>query len=358
MNLKGNKGWQDNTDNLLEEDYDSDDFLDVEDDDEEENITETERKFSFKVNGKVLKDEEYDEYIRKLVNDYHSEDDYLKMNAAEEIIRSLGGLITSIINQRVDKSSQHYNDLVQEARIAVLMDLEKYDPDKARLSTFFFKRIKHAVHQYISEFINESSIYMQKNMKLVKDKINDFEQMKILNPNFSFTNEMIATETNLSIEQVKNIRILIARQKGKTLYEEEPYADNPEAGMPLKLADEQELLEDEILAKERIAFIRKAIQQLNSEEQQVILYAFGFIGNQRYTNGEIASKMGISKDMVIRIVNRAKDKLKKILSSSDMYAEHEKYIEKIMGDPLPLIPYEQANAMLEDIISSEIILNL
>lgn len=345
---------------LFTDDYDSDDFLEVIEEDEE--IVKDDKTFGFEVNGRILRGEEYDQYIKQMVADYHAGDEEKRQHACDEIIRSLNGLIASILNQKIDKSNQDYNDLFQEARIAILMDLDKYDPEKARLSTFFYKRIKHAIHQYLSEFVNESSIYMQKNVKLVKDKINEFEQMKIFNPTFTFTNEMIAEELNLSIEQVKNARAIITRQSGKINYIEEYSKDNgnkrEEPRNKMKLAEEPDLLEDEVLAKERVAFIRKAIQQLNSEEQQVILYTFGFLNNQQFSKDDIAQKMGISKDMVIRIINRAKEKLKKTLSSTDMYSEYEQYIEKIIGDPLPLIPYDLANEMMDDIINSEIILNL
>ena len=79
------------------------------------------------------------------------------------------------------------------------------------------------------------------------------------------------------------------------------------------VAEEEDLLET-VSARERIAQVRKAVEeQLDDREQQVITLRYGLNGCKPQRQREVAKLLDISRSYVSRIEKRALEKLKNVL---------------------------------------------
>ena len=79
------------------------------------------------------------------------------------------------------------------------------------------------------------------------------------------------------------------------------------------VAEEEDLLET-VSARERIAQVRKAVEeQLDDREQQVITLRYGLNGCKPQRQREVAKLLDISRSYVSRIEKRALEKLKTVL---------------------------------------------
>lgn len=85
--------------------------------------------------------------------------------------------------------------------------------------------------------------------------------------------------------------------------------------------------------KEEKEIINKIIETLPEKDKEIIILAFGFYDNKKYTQKEIATKLNVSQSSTCRLINKIILKIKKQLNEinttkNDIYIQKENFKNK------------------------------
>lgn len=161
-------------------------------------------------------------------------------------------------------------DIIQEARIAMIKAIPRFNPDIAKFSTYMYPTIDGHLKRFVG----------------YKNKIVPIPHQKHLKE-----------ETKQKAENIKNIISLDKKIYNNSSFEEFTLMD---------IIPDEENMEDSIINKLSIIH---AIKELNWREKIVIIYRFYFDLNQTV----IGNMMGISQVHVHRIEKKALNKMKEFL---------------------------------------------
>lgn len=262
------------------------------------NYNEDEQIFVWDVENKQIdnKTENSRQKYIKIMEDYNSGDKLKKKKATDDMIQILSMFVYSIITKYFPSYVKYKDDMYQEGCLAILKNLEKYDPNIAMPSTFFFVHIKEQINTFIINNVNNISRYYGHNMIKIKKVIKHFEIK-----NQDYTNEDIAKQTGLSVEQVVYIMNLIKNVINVT-YDNNEDLDN-------LLVGESETLEKSILDNEESKVILKILYTLDEDERFIVMHRMGFMG-KCFSYEDIADMLNISVDKVRKKFKYAITKIK------------------------------------------------
>ena len=242
-----------------------------------------------------------------IMEDYHSGDETKRTYALERAMKELEGFIHLIIKRSYSTyTKKYFYDLLQEGYLGVAIGMEKYNPDISMPSTFFYPYIKHEMQGFITRNVDKTTSHYSANIKKINKAIQELEEKGI-----RYTNVDIAMQTGMTIETVDQS---MAIRK----YRDEVHID---ACPPNVIDAEMEenrykTPEEEYIEEETVNTIYRAMQMhLTRDEITVLCYHFGLNdenGNPTKvkSEGDIAKKMGVPKDKVKRLLNRAIRKLR------------------------------------------------
>jgi RNA polymerase sporulation-specific sigma factor len=80
------------------------------------------------------------------------------------------------------------------------------------------------------------------------------------------------------------------------------------------LSSDEDSAVDEIMKKEEIAIIHKAVNALDPRDRQIIILRYGLDGYDEMTQKEVADRLGISQSYISRLEKRIISKLHDDLS--------------------------------------------
>lgn len=284
--------------------------------------------------------EKREKYI-KIMEDYHSGNDFLKQQAINEMVETLSKYVYSIIRKMFSSYLPKYlDDLYQEGIVGILKNIGKYDPTKSMPTTFFNIYIIGEMNTFIINNVNKTTNYYGHNIIKINKAIKEFEMS-----NQDYTDADIAEKLKIPIETVINCREIIKNSKDSE-YEMSEMLDNstsPQIKSP----------EDLMLEKEKEKILLDALNSLDVDEKYIIAGKLGLV-NKPKAYKTLASELGISIDKVKKKYKLGLRKVKKIITTKNYFgntflSEEEKYLEEVDISFIETLQAEEALIELENI---------
>lgn len=199
------------------------------------------------------------------------------------------------------------SDLINEGVLGLIKAIEKYDlKRRVRLLTYATSWIRQSMMKALTEQSRAIKLNSTAKGKLdrIRRAIEDYFQKYQREP----SDEELAEMTGMSIEEVKevmniyrgqfSIDELIGGEEGRTI--EETFPDPFE-----------EEIEEKIQKEERInRFMEILERELNERERKIVIEYYGLHLGKPKTLEEIGKELGISRERVRQIKERALKKLK------------------------------------------------
>lgn len=206
--------------------------------------------------------------------------------------------------KRFQRPGMDLMDLIEEGNLGLLQAIDKFEPEKGyRFSTYAVYWIEQYIRKYIEEQSGSIKIpsHAWGNLKKWFRAWNNLKEANGRDPSL---NEM-AQDLNLTARQVKSIMDTLSAAKGVD-------------SLTSLVHDEEELtLEDMIsddgkgnphdvfLQTENQETIKKSMELLNPRDREILIMRYGLADNEPKTLGEVAEKLGLSRERVRQIEERA-----------------------------------------------------
>jgi len=220
--------------------------------------------------------------------------------AIQEFARRNVFLVTRIAEESPFERMET-DDLIQEGNVAMLEELHEQRFDACyRFSTYIVPWIhmgmrKANERRYKQQ--NISSLYA----KQVTQKWDEAEK-RLCQGNTAYTEEDVCASIGYSRMHAVKIRATrLGHRSGQTTLKQE----NAHDACP----------QNELLRKEEHAMVRKAFAALPEREREIICRTFGFTSRQE-TRRELAEDMGISRERVRQLQERAMEKVRRMFTGA------------------------------------------
>ncbi len=268
----------------------------------------------------------------------------LSDRAKELFVKNMDKFITKFIAEQYPTFiGAHYEDMIQAARMGIIIGLNKYNPEIAKPTTFFVLYIKHEVSQYINNYVNGLSTYYANEKYKINKAISLLE-----NDNREPSDMNIAEITGITTENVKQLRNMIA-SSSNVVYDE----------VFMNKADEKDTPEQVVLKKELGEIISSTIEKnLTEIEKKIIIMYYGLPDNSNKSEKKemfptkkafrnISDTLGIPYDKVRRYHASALRKLHTAVNKTNMITELSKSEKILNAEYIPIISEEEGHAILK-----------
>jgi len=242
--------------------------------------------------------------------------------ARHRLIESNLRLVVSVARKHINRGVP-FLDLIQEGNVGLIKAVERFDPSRGfKFSTYAVWWIKQAIQRTIQSQTNMirvpvNAIETLKSVNEVKEQYRDEGREQP-------TRETLAKQLGLSEKSVQRVenspRYTLSLDQALTLEGEE---------------SREEFVKDEAPTPAEVgwwALIKEALSvamgQLNEREREVIALRYGLEDNVAWTLGEIAERLGITRERVRQIEGKAMDKLKHPARS----AQIQRYWSQLIGE--------------------------
>lgn len=212
--------------------------------------------------------------------------------------------------KRFQRPGMELMDLIEEGNLGLLQAIEKFEPQKGyRFSTYAVYWIEQYIRKYIEEQSGSIKIpsHAWGNLKKWFKAWNNLKEANGRDPSLG---EM-AAELNLTARQVKAIMDTLSAATGVD-------------SLTSLVGEEDELtLEDMIsddgkgnphdvfLRSENAGVLQRSLLDLNDRDREILTMRFGLLDNEPKTLGEVAEKLGLSRERVRQIEERAVTEMRK-----------------------------------------------
>ena len=249
---------------------------------------------------KLLKAEEELYYSRQYQNG--------DMSAREMLIKGNLRLVVSIARHYAGRGFS-LNDLIEEGNLGLMRAVEKFDPDKGfRFSTYASFWVRQCIERGMINQGRTIRLPVHVNRQVMLIRRNNIEEDK----HKASTNKRLSVILGKSMEQIDSIRLSsesipsldveIGDGESKSKSLRECMAD-PDAIDPLDL----------MIITDMHDKMASCIGCLKKNEQIILRKRYGLNGQEPSTLGEIGSELGVTKERIRQIQERALVKLKRIL---------------------------------------------
>ena len=237
--------------------------------------------------------------------------------ALHELVRSYTRLVIAMA-ARFRNYGLPMGDLIQEGNIGLMQAANRFEPEReVRFSTYASWWIRSAIQDYILRnwsIVRTGTTAAQKslffNLRRLRAKIEGEQEAEGL------TDEgraKIATELKVNMNDVRDME---SRLSGHDQSLNAQISERSEDEWQNFLADERPNPEDVVIgmkdSQTRSAWLKDALGELTDREQKIIRDRH--LGYESVTLEELGNQLGVSKERVRQLEQRAMDKLKSSLS--------------------------------------------
>ncbi len=212
--------------------------------------------------------------------------------------------------KRFQRPGMELMDLIEEGNLGLLQAIDKFEPEKGyRFSTYAVYWIEQYIRKYIEEQSGSIKIpsHAWGNLKRWFRAWNELKEANGRDPSL---NEM-AAELNLTARQVKSIMDTLSAAKGVDSLTTLVHEEDETTLEDLISDDGKGNPHDVFLKNENQNTIKKSMEDLNDRDRQVVIMRYGLDDNEPKTLGEVAEILGLSRERVRQIEERAVNTLRK-----------------------------------------------
>lgn len=218
-------------------------------------------------------------------------------------------LVVYVAKKYVNSSSSLL-DLVQEGIFGLITAVERFDPDMGyKFSTYAIWWIRQSINR--ARVANERLIHVPVRIFEFITKYKSLVGRLSIELGRTPTDEEIMKEMNVSSYVLKNIKLNMDNvvSYNTTLSEE---TDEELLSM---IADDEVNLENNYIKNDNVNNLRNLMLNsgLTEREQFVLLNRYGFIDGNEHTLEEVGRELGVTRERVRQIQNKAQRKFKRVL---------------------------------------------
>ena len=232
--------------------------------------------------------------------------------ALHEMVQSYTRLVISVAS-RFRNYGLPMGDLIQEGNIGLMQDASRFDPSRdIRFSTYATWWIRSCIQDYVLRnwsIVRTGTTAAQKslffNLRRLRSKIESNTEEGLTNEG----REKIAKELNVKVSEVEDME---SRFAGGDQSLNATISDDGEDEYQNFFADEgpnpEEVVTEMKDAQTRSAWLNNALDKLSDREQTIIRERH--LGHETVTLEELGKSLGVSKERVRQLEQRAMEKIK------------------------------------------------
>ena len=258
-------------------------------------------------NEPVLSAEEQKELARKMLR---ARTDATREKARSELIRANLRFAFSVAKQYQNRGVP-LGDLVSEANAGLVRAADKYDPD---VGVNFISYAVWWIRQALHSAVQRQSRTVQVPLNRAADLSRVSRAQEVLRQKLSREpyDEEIAHVADLSLDVTRGLMALLQPTRSF----DEPSGAGDERGrtlsetLVLDRGEDEDVLPGGIESESRREAIGRALQVLQPRDRQVLELYFGLEGNRPMTLQEIARELGVTRERVRQLRDRALKRLR------------------------------------------------
>ena len=251
--------------------------------------------------------------FEEIMKDYNSGDERKKGEAMVHMMDAMSKYVHSYIQNSFptyyNPGTQDYEDMVSEAKLAIITHMGEYDVNKGKPTTFFKQYLKEHICRYINNMPGHGiSAYYASMMKKIK-------KIRNMHPEMDCSPEFLARETGVSMETI--LKTLEMEQSTQRVYinGNKNEEDGHDGEM---LISDFKTPEDAFIIKERKETIQHIMEYiLTDKEKKAIAMRFGFF-DEECSIKTIAISLECTTDQTKRLIQSALQKLRENPAIKDM----------------------------------------
>ncbi len=212
--------------------------------------------------------------------------------------------------KRFQRSNIDLMDLIEEGNLGLMQAIDKFEPSKGyRFSTYAVYWIEQFIRKYIEEQSGSIKIpsHAWGNLKRWFKAWNTLKEENGRDPSLT---EM-AKELDLSARQVKAIMDTLSAATGVDSLASLVGEENEMTLEDVLSDDGKGNPHDVFLRSENVSVLQQSLMSLSDRDREIVTLRFGLLDNEPKTLGEVAEKLGLSRERVRQLEERAVQQLRK-----------------------------------------------